>query len=134
MIAYHIDREDHTVSAPPTYHLGDLGPQAQIMAKSCTNERLAMTLQMMAVGSMIIMAGAATVHLMHEMVGHTEPSRQVKMRRTGHSSYVPSKERLQGKQPPGIYLLARGDPRRASRTKSQEPMVSDGSWLWHETA
>jgi hypothetical protein len=60
------------MSVPPTYLLGDLGPQAQIMAKNCTNERLAMTLQMVAVGSMIIMAGAAGAHLLKEMFSRTE--------------------------------------------------------------
>ena len=40
------------------YNLHDLGPQAQMMAKDCNNERLAMTLQYVAIGSMIVMAGA----------------------------------------------------------------------------
>jgi len=57
---------------PPTYHLHDLGPQAQTMAKHCTNERLAMTLQMVAVGSMIVMAGAAAAHLLKSTFGRTE--------------------------------------------------------------
>jgi hypothetical protein len=38
------------------YHLGDFGPQAQQMAKHCNNERLAMPLQCVAIGSMIVMA------------------------------------------------------------------------------
>ena len=42
------------------------------MAKDCKNEGLAMTMQYVALGSMIVMAGAAGVHLMKEMFGHTE--------------------------------------------------------------
>lgn len=56
----------------PSYYLHDLGPQAQTMANNCNNARLAMTLQYVAIGSMIIMAGAAAAHLMKEMFGHTE--------------------------------------------------------------
>ena len=37
----------------------DLGPQAQMMSKNCTNERIAMTLQYVALCSMIIMTGVA---------------------------------------------------------------------------
>ena len=60
------------MTTPPTYFLHDLGPQAQMMAKNCTNERMAMTLQFVAIGSMIIMAGAAAAHLMKDLFGHTE--------------------------------------------------------------
>ena len=44
------------MAIPPIYNLRDLGPQAQQMAKNCNNERLAMTLQCVAIGSMIVMA------------------------------------------------------------------------------
>ncbi len=57
---------------PPIYDLRDLGPQAQTMAKNCANERMAMALQYVAIGSMIIMAGAAAAHLMKELFGHPE--------------------------------------------------------------
>jgi hypothetical protein len=60
------------MTVPPIYNLHDLGPHAQMMAKNCKNERMAMTLQYVAIGSMIIMAGAAAAHLMKEMFGHTE--------------------------------------------------------------
>jgi hypothetical protein len=60
------------MTLPPTYTLHDLGPQAQMMATNCPNERLAMTLQYVAIGSMIIMAGAAASHLMKELFGHSE--------------------------------------------------------------
>jgi len=60
------------MTMPPTYDFRDLGPQAQMLARNCNNERMAMTLQYVAIGSMIIMAGAAAAHLMKEMFGHTE--------------------------------------------------------------
>jgi hypothetical protein len=53
----------------PTYHLNDLGAQAQNMARSCDNQRLAMTLQYVAIGSMIIMAGAAAAQILKEAFG-----------------------------------------------------------------
>ena len=55
----------------PTYYLNDLGLQAQMMARNCTNERMAMTLQYVALGSMIIMAGAAAAHILKDL-WHTE--------------------------------------------------------------
>ena len=60
------------MTIPPTYYLHDLGPQAQMMSKNCNNERMAMTLQYVAIGSMIIMAGAAAVHLVKDLCGHIE--------------------------------------------------------------
>jgi hypothetical protein len=60
------------MTVPPTYYLHDLGPQAQTMAKNCNNERMAMTLQCVALGSMIIMAGAAAAHILKEVFGHSE--------------------------------------------------------------
>jgi hypothetical protein len=59
----------------PTYQLHDLGLQAQGMARDCRNERLAMTLQTVAIGSMIIMAGAAAAHLLKDLFGHSEHGR-----------------------------------------------------------
>jgi hypothetical protein len=64
------------MTLPPTYDFRDLGPQAQMMARNCNNERLAMTLQYVAIGSMIIMAGAAAVHLLKELFGHTDRNRR----------------------------------------------------------
>jgi hypothetical protein len=60
------------MTLPPTYDFRDLGPQAQMMARNCTNERLAITLQYVAIGSMIVMAGAAAAHLLKELFGHAE--------------------------------------------------------------
>ena len=54
------------MTVPPTYSLHELGPQAQMMARNCNNERLAMVLQYVAIGSMIIMAGAAAKQLLQD--------------------------------------------------------------------
>ena len=59
----------------PIYNLQDLGVHAQGMARDCKNERFAMILQTVAIGSMIIMAGAAAAHLMKDLFGHTEQCR-----------------------------------------------------------
>jgi hypothetical protein len=56
----------------PIYHLRHLSPQAQRMARDCTNERLAMTLQYVAIGSMIVMAGASATRLIKDLCGHSE--------------------------------------------------------------
>jgi hypothetical protein len=56
----------------PIYNLRDLGPQAQQMAKNCKNERLAMTLQCVAIGSMIVMATATAAHLIKDLLRNTE--------------------------------------------------------------
>ena len=60
------------MNMPPVYNLRDLGPQAQQMAKNCNNERLAMTLQCVAIGSMIVMATATTAHLIKDLFRNTE--------------------------------------------------------------
>lgn len=60
------------MTLPPTYNLHDLGPQAQMMSKNCNNERMAMILQSVALGSMIIMAGAAAAHIFKDLVGKPE--------------------------------------------------------------
>ena len=57
------------MSMPPTHYLRDLGPQAQMMSKNCNNERMAMIMQYVAVGSMIVMAGVAASQLLREAFG-----------------------------------------------------------------
>jgi hypothetical protein len=47
------------MSVPPTYYLHELGPQAQAMSRNCGNDRMAMILQYVAIGSMVVMAGLA---------------------------------------------------------------------------
>ena len=60
------------MTIPPTYTLHDLGSEAQMMARNCNNERLAMVMQYVALGSMIIMAGAAAAHIMKDLIEHSE--------------------------------------------------------------
>jgi hypothetical protein len=55
---------------PPTYHFDALGSEAHNLARRCSNERLAMILHSVAVGSMIVMAGAAAAKLLKELFGH----------------------------------------------------------------
>jgi hypothetical protein len=57
------------MSAPPLYHLSDLGTQAQTMARNCDNQRLAMTLQYVALGSMIVMTGIAAAQILKDCFG-----------------------------------------------------------------
>lgn len=59
------------MTMPPTYHLEDLGTQAQQMARNCGNERMAMVMQYVALGSMIVMAGAAASRVLREAFGPT---------------------------------------------------------------
>ncbi|OYV91561.1 MAG: hypothetical protein B7Z73_05440 [Planctomycetia bacterium 21-64-5] len=60
------------MSMPPVYHLGDLGSQAQMMSKSLGNERLAMILQYVALGSMIIMTGVAAAQVLRDVFGSSD--------------------------------------------------------------
>ncbi len=62
-------------SVPPTYYLRDLGPEAQAMARNCKNERLAMVLQYVAIGSMIIMAGVAASQVLKDAFGSSDHDR-----------------------------------------------------------
>jgi hypothetical protein len=63
------------MSTPPIYHLRDLGPEAQAMARNCKNERLAITLQYVALGSMIIMAGVAAAQVLRDAFGSPDRGR-----------------------------------------------------------
>jgi hypothetical protein len=63
------------MSMPPTYYLNQLGPQAQQMAKNTGNERMAMILQTVAIGCMIIMAGAAASQVLRDAFGQTDHHR-----------------------------------------------------------
>jgi hypothetical protein len=64
-----------SMSTPPTYYLRDLGPEAQAMARNCKNERLAMTLQYVALGSMIIMAGVAATQALKDFFASPDRDR-----------------------------------------------------------
>lgn len=56
----------------PLNSLKDIGPQAQKMAKECRNERMELTLQCVAIGSMIVMAAATAVHLVRDLFGRPD--------------------------------------------------------------
>jgi hypothetical protein len=63
------------MTLPPIHNPHNLGAQAQQaqeMAKNCKNERLAITLQCVAIGSMIVMAAASTAHLIKDLFRHSE--------------------------------------------------------------
>ena len=64
------------MTTPPTYQLEDLGPQAQMMSRNCSNDRLAMILQYVAIGSMIIMAGAAASQVLKDAFGTPDRHRR----------------------------------------------------------
>jgi hypothetical protein len=57
------------MSVPPTYYLHELGPQAQAMSRNCGNDRMAMILQYVAIGSMVVMAGMAVTQAWKDAFG-----------------------------------------------------------------
>jgi len=57
------------MTVPPTYHLHDLGTQAQMMSRNCNNDRMAMILQYVALGSMIVMTGIAASQVLRDVFG-----------------------------------------------------------------
>ena len=54
---------------PPVYHFRDLSSQTQMMSRHCENERLAMALQYVALGSMIVMTGYAASEILKDVFG-----------------------------------------------------------------
>jgi hypothetical protein len=63
------------MTTPPIRFLHDLGPQAQMMSKNCNNERLAMILQYVALGSMIVMTGVAAAQVLRDAFGSRDRDR-----------------------------------------------------------
>ena len=63
------------MSTPPIFHLKDLGPQAQMMSQNCKSERMAMILQTVAIGCMIVMTGAAASQVLRDVFGSPERGR-----------------------------------------------------------
>lgn len=57
------------MTIPPTYNFRDLGAQAQMMSRHCNDERLAMLVQYVALGSMIVMAGVAAGQVLRDAFG-----------------------------------------------------------------
>jgi hypothetical protein len=60
---------------PPTHYLHELGTQAQSMSRNAGSERVAMVLQYVALGSMIIMAGATATQVLRDAFGPAERGR-----------------------------------------------------------
>lgn len=60
------------MTIPPTHYFHQLGPQAQMMAKECGNQRLAVILNYVALGSMIVMTGFAAAQVLREAFGHLD--------------------------------------------------------------
>lgn len=58
------------MTVPPTYYLHELGPQAQAMSRNCCNDRMAMILQYVAIGSMVVMAGLAVTQAWKDTFGN----------------------------------------------------------------
>jgi hypothetical protein len=63
------------MSKPPILHLTDLGPQAQMMATNCKNERMAMLLQYVALGCMVVMTGVAASQALRDAFGSPDRGR-----------------------------------------------------------
>lgn len=63
------------MTIPPTYHFRDLGSQAQMMSKNCSDEKVAMLLQYVALGSMIVMTGLAATQVLREAFGSPDRHR-----------------------------------------------------------
>jgi hypothetical protein len=57
------------MAVPPTYTFNELGNQAQFMSRQCNNERLAMILNYVALGSMIVMTGYAANEILKDVFG-----------------------------------------------------------------
>lgn len=55
------------MSIPPTVPFQSLGNQAQFMSRQCGNERLAMILQYVALGSFIAMTGFTASKILHDV-------------------------------------------------------------------
>jgi hypothetical protein len=55
----------------PHYDLKDIAPQAHEMANKTKNERVALTLQCVAIGSMIVMAAATAAHVIKDLFRNT---------------------------------------------------------------
>jgi hypothetical protein len=64
------------MTLPSTFHFQDLGAQARSMAKNCGSERMAMIMQYVALGSMIVMAGIAARKVLREAFGSADHHHQ----------------------------------------------------------
>lgn len=62
---------------PPYCDISDLPNQAQMFARNCNNEKLAMTMQYVALGSMVCIAGVGVAHMIQDLFRehYHEPTR-----------------------------------------------------------
>jgi len=63
------------MTVPPTYNLRDLGSQAQMMSRNCGNERMAMVMQYVGLGCMVVMAGVAASQVLRDAFGPSHHER-----------------------------------------------------------
>ncbi len=57
------------MTVPPLYHLQDLGTQAHQMSRNCQSPRVAMVLEYVSLGSMIVMTGVAASQVLRNAFG-----------------------------------------------------------------
>ena len=75
------------MTIPPTYHFDALGDQAKLLAKQCGNERMAMVLQYVALGSMIIMAGYTAGKILNKAFAHVDQNHRDVDQDRGHNRH-----------------------------------------------
>jgi hypothetical protein len=63
------------MTTPPTHFLQNLGPQAEMLSKKCGNERLAMILHFVPLGSVIVMTGLAASQTLKGAFGSRDRDR-----------------------------------------------------------
>jgi len=56
------------MTLPPLYHLQDLGTQARQMSRNCQSPRVAMVLEYVSLGSMIVMTGVVASARGHDFI------------------------------------------------------------------
>ena len=57
------------MTIPPLFHLQDLGTQAHQMSRNCQSPRVAMLLEYVSLGSMIVMTGFAASQVLRNAFG-----------------------------------------------------------------
>lgn len=57
------------MTVPPLYHLQDLGTQAHQMSRGSNSPRVAMVLEYVSLGSMIVMTGVAASQVLRDAFG-----------------------------------------------------------------
>lgn len=57
---------------PPTHLFSELGSQAKLMSKECQSQRMALVLNYVAIGCMILMTGLTASQVLREAFGSEE--------------------------------------------------------------